>query len=145
MVKENKSAFNYKVELYEARGTRSDRPLWAIFELGLEDHLTLKSLSLNPEESNPEHVSELRRLNPMVQFPTMVLTAPDSGQQVCTESTAMVHLLAEMCDRLQPAAGNVFARAQYYRVMTFAACDLDSAVTTVFLNQVHSTKLNCGH
>lgn len=127
-VKDGATQFEHTIELYEARGTRSDRVLWATHELGLEDKVTLHTYSFSDDASN------LKALNPMKQVPTMVLTAPDGSKITASESAGSVATLAEACGRLTPAVDNVFGRSQYYRMLSFAASEVDNAVTTVFFN-----------
>lgn len=130
MVKQG-SDFNFDIELYEFRMSRSDRALRAVYELGLEEHMMLEHVSSKfaaPDPTDPKYhnLTEMKKHNAMVQVPTMVLTAADGRQITNNESCAMTHLA--------PSVDNVFGRSQYYRMMSFAASELDNAVTALFFN-----------
>lgn len=121
--------------LYQTPGSRSDRALWAIRELGLCDKLTLKKIDILRADN---HTDEYKEKNIMRQVPTLVFADPTNGtKHTMTESAAIALFLAENSgSSLQPAVSNSLARAQYYRIASLAATSVDTIVYTVFFNEV---------
>ncbi len=79
---------------------------------------------------------EMRRLNPLLQVPVMVLTDAKGKQHTMTESCAIAALLSEMCDdKLAPAKDDIFSRTTYHRAIMVAAASIDSMVEDVLINE----------
>ncbi len=111
--------------------SRSDRVLWTLYELRLQNQTTLRRIDILKGEQ-----SSLSSMNIMAQVPVLVMTERNSGAQtIMTESCAIVAFLAEQCVALAPAMDDFQARAQYLRMMTYAATTLDDLVFTVFRHE----------
>lgn len=128
-------SFNMDMELYYMPKTRSDRTLWAIRELGIEDKVVLKKVQIFEGQQFSE---EFKAVNPMCQIPTLALTNPETGKKhVMTESAAIAQFLTEVTESdLQPSLCNVLARAQYYRIASLAATSIDTMVYTIVVNEL---------
>jgi glutathione S-transferase len=103
------------MRLYEFGPTRALRARWTLQELGVE----FEAVSVNMLAG--EHLSpEFLRLNPAAKLPVLI-----DGDQVLTESAAIVLYLAEKYPegRLLPA--NLTQRAQAYRWLLFTVTELE--------------------
>ncbi len=122
-----------KIEVYHAAPSRSDRVIWAIYELGLEDSTTIHDVSLRAGDHRKD---ELKELNPIMQVPTMVLTDGKGQKRVVTESCVIPAVLSEICDdRLSPPRTDVLSRATYHRVNAMVGANIDLMVTAVMWNE----------
>jgi len=103
------------MRLYEFGPTRALRARWTLQELGVEFEAVSVNL-LAGEHLTPEFL----RLNPVAKLPVLV-----DGDQVLTESAAIVLYLAEKYPegRLLPAS--VAERAQAYRWLLFTVTELE--------------------
>ena len=72
------------MKLYHCKGSRSQRALWALEELGLDYELV--SMPFPPRARYPAYLD----INPLGTVPTLI-----DGGAVLTESTAICHYLAE--------------------------------------------------
>jgi glutathione S-transferase len=104
-----------KMKLYEFGPTRSIRVRWTLQELGV-DFEPIRVNLLAGEHRSPEFL----KINPAGKIPVLV-----DGDQVLTESVAIVLYLAEKYSRkgLLPASLN--ERAQVNRWLLFAATELE--------------------
>lgn len=103
------------IKLYEFAPTRSIRARWALQELGVE--FTPVTVDLR---AGRHHEPWFREINPAGKVPVLV-----DGDQVLTESVAIVRYLAEKYPegRLLPA--DLASRAQVDRWLLFAATELE--------------------
>lgn len=103
------------MKLYEFGPTRAQRVRWTLQELGVEFEAV--SVNLNAGEARRP---EFLQLNPAGKLPVLV-----DGDQVLTESVAIVLYLAEK----YPSAGllptDLTQRAQAYRWLLFTATELE--------------------
>jgi len=124
---------NIKIDVYHAAPSRSDRVIWAINELGLEDCTTTHDVSIMAGDHKK---AEIKELNPLMQVPTVVLTDGEGRKKVVTESCAIPAVLSEMCDdKLSPPRSDVFSRATYHRVNAMVGASIDSQVAAVMWNE----------
>ncbi len=121
-----------KLQVYHLPETRSERVLWAAYELGLESSMTVKTLDYLKGELQSD---EMKRLNPLLKVPVMVLTDTKGKQYTMTESCAIPGLLSELCnDKFAPPQDDIFSRATYHRAIMVVAASLDSMVEAVLIN-----------
>jgi glutathione S-transferase len=103
------------MRLYEFGPTRALRARWTLQELGVEFE-AIKINLLAGEASSPEFL----RLNPAAKLPVLV-----DGDQVLTESVAIVLYLAEKYPDGGLLPKNRTDRAQAYRWLLFTATELE--------------------
>jgi glutathione S-transferase len=103
------------MRLYEFGPTRALRARWTLQELGVEFEAVKINL-LAGEASSPEFL----RLNPAAKLPVLV-----DGDQVLTESVAIVLYLAEKYPDGGLLPKNLKDRAQAYRWLLFTATELE--------------------
>jgi glutathione S-transferase len=103
------------MRLYEFGPTRALRARWTLQELGVEFEAVKINL-LAGEASSPEFL----RLNPAAKLPVLV-----DGDQVLTESVAIVLYLAEKYPDGGLLPRNLTDRAQAYRWLLFTATELE--------------------
>lgn len=103
------------MKLYEFGPTRALRARWTLQELGVEFEAVKINL-LAGEASSPEFL----RLNPAAKLPVLV-----DGDQVLTESVAIVLYLAEKYPDGGLLPKNLSDRAQAYRWLLFTATELE--------------------
>jgi glutathione S-transferase len=103
------------MRLYEFGPTRALRARWTLHELGVEFE-SVKINLLAGEASSPEFL----RLNPAAKLPVLV-----DGDQVLTESVAIVLYLAEKYPDGGLLPKNLADRAQAYRWLLFTATELE--------------------
>ncbi len=121
------------LQVYHLPETRSERVLWAAYELGLESSMTVKTLDYLKGEL---HNDEMKRLNPLLKVPVMVLTDMKGKQYTMTESCAIPALLSELCDnKFAPAKDDTLSRASYHRAIMVVAASVDSMVEAVLINE----------
>lgn len=114
--------------------TRSDRVLWAIHELGLQNKLKLKEIDLyKGEQLAPDFVS----MNQLSEVPVLILTEAETGKKhAMTESCTIPHFLAEKTESdLLPPICNSFARAQYFRIIGLTCSTIDTLISTIVFNE----------
>lgn len=121
---------DYKLELHHTPFSRSDRVLWAVYELGLEQQLVTNNVNIIRGEQR-----SLASISSMRQVPVLVLTDSNGNRQVVTESCGIIMFLAESCDSLLPPLDNLPARAQMHRVVSLAASTVDELVFRVFRHE----------
>lgn len=125
-----------KIEVFHSPETRSDRVLWAVNELGLEDVTTVKSLDIFKGEQYSE---EYRALNPLMQIPVVVLTDVEGRKREVTESCIIPAILSEACDnKLAPPKNDILSRATYHRVNTLCAANIDQMIASVVWNEKYA-------
>lgn len=103
------------MRLYEFGPTRALRARWTLQELGVE----FEAIEINliaGEASSPEFL----RLNPAAKLPVLV-----DGDQVITESVAIVLYLAEKYPDRGLLPENLTDRGQVYRWLLFTATELE--------------------
>ncbi len=103
------------MKLYEFGPTRALRARWTLQELGIEFEAIQIDLTAG-EASSPEFL----RLNPTAKLPVLV-----DGDQVLTESVAIVLYLAEKYPDGGLLPKNLTDRAQVYRWLLFTATELE--------------------
>jgi glutathione S-transferase len=103
------------MRLYEFGPTRALRARWTLQELGVEFEAVKINLVAG-EASSPE----FRRLNPAAKLPVLV-----DGDQVLTESVAIVLYLAEKYPDGGLLPKSLADRAQAYRWLLFTATELE--------------------
>jgi glutathione S-transferase len=103
------------MKLYEFGPTRALRARWALQELGVEFEAVKINL-IAGEASSPEFL----RLNPAAKLPVLI-----DGDQVLTESVAIVLYLAEKHPEGGLLPKNLTDRAQAYRWLLFTATELE--------------------
>lgn len=103
------------MRLYEFGPTRALRVRWTLQELGVE----FESVSVNLQAR--EHLRpEFLRLNPAARLPVLV-----DGDQVLTESAAIVLYLAEKYPEGKLLPARLSDRAQAYRWLLFTVTELE--------------------
>lgn len=122
---------NVEFTLYHMPHSRSDRVLWTLHELNLINQTVVHNIDILKGEQR-----QLVIFNQMAQVPVLIITHTISGEQtVMTESCAIVAFLCEQYKSLSPTHDNFQQRAQYHRMMSYAATTLDDLVFTVFRNE----------
>jgi glutathione S-transferase len=103
------------MRLYEFGPTRALRARWALQELGVE----FEAVSVNMRAG--EHLRpEFLKLNPAAKLPVLV-----DGDQVLTESAAIVLYLAEKYPQGKLLPSDLMQRAQAYRWLLFTVTELE--------------------
>jgi glutathione S-transferase len=103
------------MRLYEFGPTRAQRVRWTLQEMGVE----FEAVSVNMAEG--EHFRpEFLRLNPAAKLPVLV-----DGDQVLTESAAIVLYLAEKYPQAKLLPTSLTERAQAYRWLLFTVTELE--------------------
>ncbi len=122
-----------KIEVFHTPPTRSHRVLWAINELGLQDSTTVHSIDLFAGEHQAE---KMKKLNPLMQVPIVILTDSEGRKRTVTESCAIPAILSELCDdKLSPPRTDVLSRSTYHRVNVMCAANLDFMISKVMWNE----------
>jgi len=103
------------MRLYEFGPTRALRVRWTLQELGVE----FEAVSVNML-AGEHHTPEFLQLNPAARLPVLV-----DGDQVLTESAAIVLYLAEKYPQGKLLPANVTERAQAYRWLLFTVTELE--------------------
>jgi glutathione S-transferase len=109
---------NYRgdgMKLYEFGPTRSLRARWVLQELGVEFEAVTVDLTKG-EHRTPQFLA----LNPAAKLPVLV-----DGDEVLTESVAIVLYLAEKYPRSNLLPGNLAERGQVQRWLLFTATELE--------------------
>jgi glutathione S-transferase len=103
------------MRLYEFGPTRALRVRWTLQELGVE----FEGVTVNMRAG--EHLRhEFLRLNPAAKLPVLV-----DGDQVLTESAAIVLYLAEKYPQAKLLPTDLMQRAQAYRWLLFTVTELE--------------------
>ena len=122
-----------KIELYHLQQSRSERVIWAVHELGLENSMTVKPVDYHKGELETD---EMKQLNPLKQVPVVVLTDAEGKNFTMTESCAIGVLLSEACDgKLSPPKTDIKSRAKYHRITMMCAANIESMVEAVFKHE----------
>lgn len=103
------------MQLYEFGPTRALRARWTLRELGVE----FESVTVRLPEGEARS-PEFLRLNPAAKLPVLV-----DGDQVLTESVAIVLYLAEKYPEGGLLPNDLAQRAQLYRWLLFTATELE--------------------
>jgi glutathione S-transferase len=103
------------MRLYEFGPTRALRVRWTLQELGVE----FEAVSVNML-AGENQAPEFLRLNPAAKLPVLV-----DGDQVLTESAAIVLYLAEKYPQAKLLPTSVTERAQAYRWLLFTVTELE--------------------
>lgn len=103
------------MQLYEFGPTRALRARWTLQELGVQFEAVTVNLPAG-EATTPEFL----RLNPAAKLPVLV-----DGEQVLTESAAIVLYLAEKYPEGRLLPTDLAQRAQAYRWLLFTVTELE--------------------
>lgn len=103
------------MKLYGFAGTRSQRALWGLRELGLDFEFVSVNLPAG-EHKNPEFL----RINPVGRVPVLV-----DGNNIIPESAAIVLYLADKYPDKHLMPADLAQRAQVYRWVMFAMTELE--------------------
>ena len=113
------------MRLYEFGPTRALRARWTLQELDVE----FEAVSVNMLAG--EHLSpEFLRLNPAAKLPVLV-----DGDQVLTESAAIVLYLAEKYPEGRLLPTSITERAQAYRWLLFTVTELEQPLWRIAKNK----------
>jgi glutathione S-transferase len=113
------------MRLYEFGPTRALRVRWTLQELGVDfEAVTVNMLA--GENSSPEFL----RLNPAAKLPVLV-----DGNQVLTESAAIVLYLAEKYPEANLLPTELAERAQAYRWLLFTVTELEQPLWRMARNE----------
>jgi glutathione S-transferase len=103
------------MKLYEFGPTRSLRARWTLQELGVPFESVIVNLTAG------EHISpEFLKINPAAKLPALV-----DGDNVITESVAIVLYLAEKYPEKKLAPTDIRGRAQLHRWLLFTVTELE--------------------
>ena len=103
------------MKLYGLAGTRSERALWALRELGSEFDFVSVNLRAG-EHQRPDFLA----INPAGRVPVLV-----AGERIIPESAAIVLYLAEKFPEKGLLPADPAQRAQIYRWVMFAMTELE--------------------
>lgn len=125
----------FELTLYHMHTSRSMRVTWTAAELGILPQLIIKPIALLTGEQNQPSFKQ--GVNPMAAVPALVAKESSTGESITiTESAAICMFLAEQAGcKLQPAVTNAFGRAQYYRMIAFAAASIDAILWDIRLHE----------
>ena len=121
------------IELHHLEHSRSERVIWTVHELGLENLMTIKTLDYFKGELETD---EMKQLNPFLQVPVVVLTDARGKNYTMTESCAIGFLLSEACNgKLSPPTTDIMSRAKYHRITMACAASIDFMVEAVLVHE----------